>query len=189
MKEDFRRELMKIRKSLSKNEIGDNSYRIKESLFALKEFEQGETILFYVSYDNEVYTHEMIKESMALGKNVIVPVSDKKYRKLILSKLENWDDLKLGSYGILEPVGNKIKEISLEENDLIIVPGVGFDERGNRIGHGKGYYDDLLSKSKAPHIGLAFESQIVKEIPTEEHDMPVDKIITEKRVIDCKQSR
>ena len=186
MKEAFRRELTKIRKNLSKNEVLENSSKIKEKLFTLEGFQQGKTILFYVSYDNEVYTYDMIKESMALGKKVIVPVSDKKYRKLILSKLENWDDLKPGAYGILEPVEYKIKEVSIEEIDLIIVPGVGFDERGNRIGHGKGYYDDLLSKSKAPHIGLAFEFQIVKEIPVEEHDMPVDKIITEKRVIDCK---
>jgi 5-formyltetrahydrofolate cyclo-ligase len=186
MKDNLRKELIKIRKDLSKNDVLDNSYKIKEKLFEIKEFKQGETILFYVSYDNEVYTHQMIKESMELGKNVVVPVSDKKQRNLILSKLENWDDLKIGSYDILEPIKEKIKEVSMNEINLIIVPGVGFDERGYRIGHGRGYYDNLLSKSKAPHIGLAFESQIVKEIPTEEHDMPVDKIITEKRVIDCK---
>ena len=186
MKGSFRKKLMEVRKSLSKNDIATNSHKIKKQLFSLKEFERGKTILFYVSYDNEVYTHEMIKESMTQGKNVIVPVTDKENRKLILSKLENWDDLEPGSYGILEPVEDKIKEVSLEEIDLIIVPGLGFDEQGNRIGHGGGYYDDLLSKSKALHIGLAFESQIVKEIPTEKHDMSVDKIITEKRVIDCK---
>ena len=69
---------------------------------------------------------------------------------------------------------------------MIIVPGVGFDEKGQRIGHGMGYYDKLLKKStKAQHIGLAFECQMVEKIPTYKHDVSVDKIITEKRVINC----
>ena len=69
---------------------------------------------------------------------------------------------------------------------MILVPGIGFDKKGSRIGHGKGYYDNLLKNSnRAVHIGLAFECQIVKCIPTQNHDIPVDKIVTEKRIIDC----
>jgi len=68
---------------------------------------------------------------------------------------------------------------------VIIVPGVGFDEIGHRIGQGGGYYDWLLSHSKALSIALAFEFQIKKTIPTESHDQRVDMIITEKRVISC----
>ncbi|KYK26277.1 5-formyltetrahydrofolate cyclo-ligase [Thermoplasmatales archaeon SG8-52-1] len=154
----------------------------------MKEFERSSCIMFYVSYDNEVYTHDMIKEYLKNKKKVIVPVSDKKNRCLILSELNSWNDLKLGSYGILEPRADKIKKFPLEQIGLIIIPGVGYDEQGRRIGHGKGYYDNLLRNSKnALHIGLAFEIQIVKEIPVESHDISVDKIITEKRVIDCKK--
>jgi 5-formyltetrahydrofolate cyclo-ligase len=70
---------------------------------------------------------------------------------------------------------------------LIIVPGLGFDTNGCRIGHGKGYYDNLLKNSRnALHIGLAFEAQIVKKIPVDAHDLPVHMIVTEKRVIDCR---
>jgi 5-formyltetrahydrofolate cyclo-ligase len=87
----------------------------------------------------------------------------------------------------LEPKSDKIKEIPLEKIELIIVPGVGFDEDGNRIGHGKGYYDNLLRNSqKILHIGLAFESQIVKKIPTNSYDIPIKMIITEKRIINSK---
>ena len=85
------------------------------------------------------------------------------------------------SYGILEPV--KIIEKSPNKIDLIIVPGIGFDKRGNRLGHGKGYYDKLLRKLKTIKIGLAFELQIVDQIPTDENDVPVDLIITEERII------
>lgn len=185
MKNNLRKGLIKNRKKISKNQILEKSELIKNRLFEMNEFQLTSSILFYVSYDNEVYTHDMIKESMALGKNVIVPKSDKKNRKLILSKLENWNDLEIGSYGILEPKKEKIKEVSIDCIDLIIVPGVGFDNQGRRIGHGKGYYDKLLEKSKAVSIGLAFEFQLVEKIPIESHDMLVHKIITEKRIIHC----
>ena len=186
MKKILRKELIEKRKSLSKKDVIEKSNKIKNQLFELTEFIQAYTILFYVSYDNEVHTHQMIKDSLILVKNVIVPISKKDDRSLILSKLERWEDLESGSYGILEPRAEKIKEISIDEINLIIVPGVGFDKGGHRIGHGKGYYDNLLNKSNnALHIGLAFEIQIVKKIPIEQHDIPVDKIITEDRIINC----
>ena len=186
MKRKLRKELIDIRKNIPKNEVLEKSNKIKKRLFELDEFKNTSNILFYVSYDNEVYTHDMIKESKKIGKLVIVPFSDKSNRRLILSELNNWDSLKPGSYGILEPQKNKIKKFSIEKIDLIILPGVGFDESGRRIGHGKGYYDNLLKKSKnSLHVGLAFESQIVNRVPIEKHDIPVDKIITEKRVINC----
>ena len=187
MKKKVRQELIKRRKSLSKEDVFEKSKDIKNRLFGLNEFKESSNILFYVSYDNEVFTHDMIKESMKNKKNVIVPISDKINRCLILSELKNWEDLEQGSFGILEPRKEKIKEIPIEKIELIIVPGVGFDEMGNRIGHGKGFYDNLLRNSKnIPHIGLAFKSQIVKEIPTKSYDLPVNKILTEKRVIECK---
>jgi len=190
MKDKIRKELKATRMKLSRSEVLERSAQIKKRLFEINEFKQASTILFYVSYDNEVYTHDMIKKSMSTGKNIVVPFSDKEKRRLILSKLNNWGELELGSYGILEPRKEQIKETYIDEVDLVVVPGVGFDENGRRIGHGKGYYDDLLKKSKnALHIGLAFEFQIVDRIPTEKHDIPVDKIVTEKRVIDCKKSR
>jgi 5-formyltetrahydrofolate cyclo-ligase len=128
----------------------------------------------------------MIKDTLSSEKNVIVPISIKKDRTSILSTLEKWGDLEIGSYGILEPRADSVKEISINEIDLIIVPGVGFDESGYRIGHGKGYYDNLLKISKsAMYIGLAFEFQIVKKIPIESHDLPVNIIITENRIINC----
>ena len=97
--------------------------------------------------------------------------------------MERWDDLKISSYGILEPKKDKIKNISSDKIDLIIVPGVAFDLKGNRMGHGKGYYDRFLNLVKSTSIGLAFEFQIIENIPVESHDKPIDMIITEKRII------
>ena len=186
MKDKLRKELIKKRKSLHKTEVLAKSNRIKNRLFELNEFKQSSVVLFYVSYGNEVNTHDMIKECLKNGKNITVPVSNIEKRSLILSELKNWNDLEPGSYGILEPKKDKIREIPIESIDIIIVPGVGFDELGCRIGHGAGYYDNLLKESiNAIHIGLAFEIQIVEKVPVESHDLPVDIIITEKRRIDC----
>jgi len=190
MKEYLRKELMKKRKSLSDVDISRKSSQIEERLFEMNEYKESQRILFYVSYDNEVYTHNMIKKSMSEEKNVVVPVSNKENRTLILSKLDKWENLETGSYNILEPKKGCIEKISLDRIDLIIVPGVGFDKQGHRIGHGMGYYDKLLKNSRdASHIGLAFELQLVDKIPTEKHDVPVEKIITEKRTINCKDFR
>jgi 5-formyltetrahydrofolate cyclo-ligase len=190
MKNKLRQELTQKRKNLSKNEVLEKSDKIKKRLFETDEFKQASNIVFYVSYDNEVYTHEMIKECITNKKNVVVPMCDKEERCLILSKLDSWDDLETGSYGILEPRKDKVKEFLIDKVDLIIVPGLGFDKSGHRIGHGKGYYDGLLKNSRnALHIGLAFESQIIKKIPIEVHDLPVHIIVTEKRVVDCRKSK
>jgi len=188
MKNEIRKKLLLIRKNLSFDEVLDKSKIIKNKLFKLKDFKQASKILFYISYNNEVCTHEMIKEQLTGKKTIVVPIADKKSKNLILSNLENWDDLTIGTYKILEPKREKIKEVNIESIDLIIVPGVGFDKKGRRIGHGKGYYDKLLKNSKhATIIGLSFECQIVRCIPTESFDIPVDKIVTEKRIIDCRK--
>ncbi len=174
------------RKNFPKSYILKKSDQIKKRLFEMKEFIQAQTILFYISYNNEVFTHNMIKESISIGKRIIVPISNKDNRRLILSELKNWNILKPGSYGILEPSIESIKEVDLDIIDMIVIPGVAFDEQGYRIGHGKGYYDRLLINSKkAIHIGLAFEFQLIDKIPIEDHDRKIDKIITEKRTISC----
>lgn len=185
MKEKLRKDILRIRKKMSKEKALQKSKKIKKKLFKMDEYQKASSILFYVSYNNEVYTHNMIKESMEKGKNIVVPLSDKKNKELILSKLTNWEDLSRGEYGILEPAEERIEKVSADEIDLVIVPGIVFDKYGNRVGHGKGYYDRLLRQVKCPKIGLSFEKQIVKKIPEEKHDQPVDKILTEKRFIDC----
>jgi 5-formyltetrahydrofolate cyclo-ligase len=188
MKEYLRKEVMRKRKNLSTTNVLEKSNRIKQRLFEMDEFRNAESVLFYVSYDNEVYTHEMIKESLSIGKEVVVPKSDTTNNTLLLSVITDWNDLERGAYDILEPKKQSIKKIDVESIDLILVPGVVFDIHGNRIGHGMGYYDRLL---KAPHhissIGLAFEFQIVNKISAEKHDIKVDKIVTEERIIDCRK--
>jgi 5-formyltetrahydrofolate cyclo-ligase len=183
MKEKLRKEIKEKRRKQTKEEQRKKSKEIKEKLFNLKEYKNAKTVLFYVSYNSEVNTHDMIKEALN-EKRVIVPISNIETQTLSLSILNSWDDLEPSSYGILEPKKECIKNISIDEIDLVIVPGVAFDLKRNRLGHGKGYYDRLLDNAKnIISIGLAFEFQIVNNLPVNSNDIPVDMIITEKRII------
>ena len=126
----------------------------------------------------------MIKESFKIKKQVVVPKTDKCNRTILCSSLTRWDDLIIGAYTILEPRQECLNKVSLESIDLIIIPGIAFDCQGNRIGHGMGYYDKLLKKNMNAHR-LAFELQIVENIPTDRQDVKVEKIVTEERIITC----
>lgn len=189
MKDDIRAMALDQRKAMLPHEIQVKSEMIHQRLFDLPEFRSGQTILFYVSYDNEVSTHEMIKRSLLDGKRVVVPCCDKEQNTLSLSYLRRWDDLRPAAYSIPEPVQECRMPAQIEDLDLCIIPGVAFDEAGHRIGHGKGFYDRLLTYShQVLKVGLAFELQIVPSIPVEAHDVSLDLILTEKRTIVPKSS-
>jgi 5-formyltetrahydrofolate cyclo-ligase len=186
MKQQIRSTMLEKRKGLPSSEVLQKSRSIKARVFALDEFRKAQRILFYVSYDNEVSTHEMIQESLAMGKQVVVTKVNKSNRSMSVSLLSRWEDLEACAYNILEPKPDCIKEVPVDSIELMIVPGVGFDVKGNRIGHGMGYFDRLLQDNKKAHIlGLAFECQLVEKIPVETHDVCMEKIVTEERVICC----
>ena len=188
MKHNLKSEVLEKRKALSKDEIKENSNKIKENLFSLPEFEKAKNILFYVSFNNEVDTHEIIKELLT-KKNIIVPYVEKGNPILQLSELKDFDELEAKTFGILEPKEDKIKKFDIGNVDLVIVPGIVFDKNGHRIGYGYGYYDRFFHKLDAnvKKIGLAFDFQVVDKIPEEKHDVPVDFVITEKRVLVCRK--
>lgn len=145
-------------------------------LFGLKLFKQAKRVMFYISFDGEVDTRDMIKKAQQLGKMTAVPVCarDSTIRPCILRKNAR---LLKGRYGIYEPA---IKKFVRQGNlDLTIVPGVAFDKKGNRLGRGKGCYDNFLKKSpkRIPSIGLAFDFQILPILPATKQDVRVDRIL------------
>jgi 5-formyltetrahydrofolate cyclo-ligase len=184
-KKELRKHLVYKRKQKSKSFVMKNSKYISENLRHISSFNGASHILFYVSTNGEVHTHDLIKESLSLNKNVYVPISETKTHTLTISKIKKFSDLKPSTYSILEPKKEKISAVPLHEIEVIIVPGVGFDKQGHRIGQGGGYYDWLLSHTKAISIALAFEFQIQHTLPTDPHDQKVDFIVTEKRIISC----
>lgn len=185
-KEEARILFRQRRRDLSKEEKEEKSSRIKKRLLGLPEFAKARTILFYLSTPNEVKTFEMIREVSKMGKEIAVPIV--KGNDLAISRLVNLEEIRRGAFGILEP--EEEKPVNPQEIELAIIPGVAFDETCARLGQGKGYYDRFLAniKGKVPLIGLSYEVQIGKGLPKESHDVTVDKVVTEKRVIGQKFS-
>ncbi len=185
-KEEIRRNILKKRHSLSKEDIRDKSRQVFLNLAETVEYINSQNIMFYVATRSEVQTEEMIKMSIKMGKNVFVPIILPECLNLAPSKIFDFDiELEKGKKGILEPKKEYYRLFPPENIDLIIIPGVAFDLNGNRIGRGFGYYDNFLKKvrSSAKIVALAFEMQIAKEIPNDKNDIPVHGIITEKRII------
>ena len=185
-KEEIRRKILKKRLSLSSEYIRDKSQQVFLNLAETVEYINSRNIMFYVATRSEVQTEEMIKISIKMGKNVFVPIILPERLNLAPSKIFDFDiELEKGKKGILEPKKEYYRLFPSENIDLIIVPGVAFDLRGNRIGRGFGYYDNFLRKvrSSVKIVALAFEMQIVKKIPNDKNDIPIHKIITEKRII------
>jgi 5-formyltetrahydrofolate cyclo-ligase len=137
--------------------------------------------MFYASFQSEVETHHMIRRALAEGKRVVLPKV--KGKELELIEIKSFDkDVLPGAWGIPEPERGMPAE--LKDISLIVVPGAAFDEKGNRIGYGAGFYDKLLPLYKGRTVALAFELQIAPEVPADAHDIPMHMIVTEKRVID-----
>ena len=187
-KEEQREKILEIRNSLSDKEVKQKSRLIKKKLFSTEEYKQAQTILIYINFNNEVRTKTIVKKMLTEDKRVIVPITNSQANKLDLSELKDFEtELAPSSYGILEPKPEFRRLISAEELDLIIAPGVGFDEECNRLGYGGGYYDRLLaSVPQVTTIALAFFNQITDQIITSSYDQKVDQIITEKKTISYK---
>ena len=188
MKQKLKLEILEKRKKISETELKEKNKKIIKNLSSLKEFQEAKNILFYVSFNQEVNTHEIIRELLEeKEKNIIVPYTIKNKPTIFLSELKDFVELIPKTLGILEPKGKYIREFDREKLDLVIVPGTVFDKNGNRIGYGFGYYDRFLKtiKKNVLKIGLAFDFQLVNHIPREEHDVPLDIIITENEVVKC----
>ena len=184
--------MLKRRRSESPEEIQRNSYLIREKLLTFDLFLKGRGVLFYLALEDEVQTRPMIEAALEMGKKISVPLIDDKEREILPSILKDPDkELTSGPWGILEPKRKFYRPSPLGEIDLVIVPGVAFDEAGNRLGFGRGFYDKFLRRlpERVSFIALAFELQVVKSLPCRSHDVAVDYIITEKRIIECKKRR
>ena len=179
-KQKLRERMLSELSGLKEVDRTNKSLSIKEKLFATSEFRKAKIILFYASLKNEVNTDEMIKEAQAQGKLIgLVSVfeKDKKLVPYLVSDIDT--ELKMGAYGIMQPNKELAKSISLDQLSLVIVPGLAFDSKGNRLGRGKGYYDRFLKTlpQDISTIGLAFDFQIVDDLPHSSQDSPVKKLI------------
>ena len=185
-KSELRKDVINARAGLPTAVVAEKSARILEQIKALEEYRQSRVLMVYVDFRNEVQTGLLIEDAMAGGKVVTVPVTDIANRRLTPSRLEDYPgDLVPGAWGILEPRPECLRPVEPDLLNIVIVPGVAFDEAGNRLGYGGGFYDRFLPRTRPGTIYLApaFEMQIRADVYPGAHDCPVHILVTEDRVI------
>ncbi|MDF2949677.1 MAG: 5-formyltetrahydrofolate cyclo-ligase [Sedimentibacter sp.] len=181
----LRKKIVNLRNNMTLHDVKEKSNKIVNKLIALEEYKKSNTIFVYMSFGTEVMTEDLIKLMLSEGKRVVIPYTDTKNTVLIPSEIKSLEnDLVLNSFGYYEPEYDKIKTVEPEEFDLIINPGVVFDKQLNRVGYGKGYYDRILVRKRkdAKVIAVAYEFQVLDEVPAEKHDIKMDMIITEENI-------
>lgn len=185
-KVELRLDTLRIRDSLSTEQVLSHSHAIHNLLLEMEVFRQADVVMGYMEFRNEVLTKNILVNAQARGKKVLLPYVVKKERRIIPALVEDLEkDLVPGSYGILEPNPNSIVAIDPTEINVVLVPGVVFDRSGNRLGYGGGYYDRFLPQCRnAVYIALAYQFQVVSDLSTmvEAHDQKIHFLVTEKGV-------
>jgi 5-formyltetrahydrofolate cyclo-ligase len=178
-KKSIRGSMLARRKHLAAETCLSHSIRIQQRVLRLDAFRQAGTLALYSPIWNEVFTEEVFCEARRQGKVVAYPrVRGDDLDFVAVDTLEN---LAPGTFGVLEPTGDAL--VAPGALDMVLVPGVAFDLAGNRLGYGKGFYDRVLCGTRRPAlaVGLCFELQLVDRLPTEEHDVCLDLLVTEER--------
>lgn len=180
-KNEIRAYYLKLRKNID-NKL-DKSLKIANKLIETEEFKKAKSIALYKNLKSEVDTNYILEYAIKSGKNVCLPRVFKE--KLIFYKVDINETYELSDYGIEEPQECQEKIIPINEIELIIVPGICFDLKRNRLGYGGGYYDRFLENKTMNVIGICFDEQLSKDklIPINKTDIKMNKIITESSII------
>ncbi len=188
-KKSLRKQMLAQRKALSHAQWTESNRLAQENILSLPEFKRAQCIALYSSINHEVDTSKLLSAAIAAGKRVLYPVVCG--REMILRQVDDPEQLQRGFLGILEPCGAG-EDYPADKPDLIVIPGVVFDPTGHRIGYGKGYYDRFLQHpgSRAVLVGLCHDFQLIDgKLPADRHDIRMDLIVTEQRVIRCGSNR
>jgi 5-formyltetrahydrofolate cyclo-ligase len=180
-KEILRKEMKVKLLSMSKALYEHRSYIIAQTLYKEALWKSSSTIGITVSNPPEVDTYQIIRKAWEEGKKVVIPKCIPQQKQMFFRQLERFDQLETVYFGLLEPIESETEQVTTEDIDLLIVPGIAFMSNGYRMGAGGGYYDRFLQGYHGNTMSLAFEDQIVSSLPIEAHDIPVAKIITNER--------
>jgi 5-formyltetrahydrofolate cyclo-ligase len=187
-KENLRRYILRLRDRQTSLEVEQKSEDITDQVLHLHEFVRARGIACYVSKDTEVDTRVLIRTALKQEKRVLIPVVKKGDVELFFSEIHDLGrELAPGTFGILEPKPEFVRPVNLDSIDLIFVPGIVWDRDGYRLGWGRGYFDRAIKKlpQHVKSTGLAFNLQLINQVPRDQFDVPVDMVVTESRVIRC----
>ncbi|MEG2738452.1 5-formyltetrahydrofolate cyclo-ligase [Clostridium sp.] len=183
IKNELRKEMIKRRNEINNVEKIKMDNKIIETFINTIEYKKCKQIFIYIGFGSEINTKKLIEHALEDGKEVYVPKVIKK--DMVFIRIDNLENLVTSNYGILEPIGDK-SDFDVDKLGIVIMPGVVFDKQGNRIGYGGGYYDKFFNNNSinARKIALVYDFQIINAIPSEEHDIKVDSIMTEEKLIE-----
>jgi len=181
-KRKLRQFMLDKRRELTAEERGVSGHPIQQAFIALPAFAEARIVALYSPVRGEVDTGEVVQAALKDGKVVLFPVVCGEDLRFV--RVYDPSEMGKGAFGIDEPCLTG-EVYAPDEANLIVIPGVAFDCSGKRIGFGKGYYDRALHhlEGKGKLVGFCYDFQLVDEIVAEPHDVAVDVIITEKRVI------
>lgn len=189
-RQNIRNQIRVARRRLEPACVKTASSAVQREALNLAEWHNAKNICCYLAMPAEIQTDTIIRKCRAEEKQLFVPAFLNTLRKYVPALFEPDDDVSLGRFNILEPVNPRW--IKVQKIDLVFVPGLAFDRRGGRLGHGGGYYDDLLSQKSlrsACKVGLAFEFQMYDHLPLRTDDMRMDIVITESGAHRCRQEK
>lgn len=178
-----RKEVSRRIAALSAEDRRRRSGLVVGAVLGLPEFAKAGGMMLFVSMPDEVDVTGLIEGALRLGKRVCVPTCPPQGRQLVPAALTALGELVPRAYGILEP--RTVRPVPVGEIDFVLVPGAAFDTKGNRLGRGAGYYDRFMSLPEfhAVKCGVAFDVQVLPEIPHDSHDLPVDILVTDERLL------
>jgi len=184
LKKNFRTAALRARDALSQQQRKLKSSLIQDRVYSMPVVQAVSSFFIYVSFASEVETHSLIRLLLGEGKHVSVPLVDRASKHMTASLIKSIEhDLAPGCFGILEPAPGCLCPVKAKTIDVVIVPGVAFTTDGFRIGYGGGYYDRFLKNCPAVTIGIAFDMQVVEQIPYDARwDVPLDYVVTESRI-------
>ncbi|NVN88972.1 MAG: 5-formyltetrahydrofolate cyclo-ligase [Desulfuromonadales bacterium] len=188
-KRTLRQQMLAHRRSLSHDSWLEASRHAQLNTLTLPEFSRAGCVALYSPVHNEIDTALILEAAFATGKRTLFPVVCG--QDMVLRQVDHLKQLKRGCFGVLEPCGMSPDHLA-DEADLIIVPGVVFDPTGHRIGYGKGFYDRFLQSPglRAALVGLCHDFQLIDQnLPADRHDIRMDIIVTEQRIICCGSNR
>lgn len=165
--------MLEMRNRLNHPEIAKKSKTIQEFVIKSKEFESAKVVGTYYAVGSEVTTELIIKRATILGKKIALPRVEED--KITFYELSSTKSLIRGRFGILEPQPYE----QMNDIDILIVPGIAFDKKGNRLGYGMGFYDRLLSCKRTFSIGLAYSFQLLENLPHDKYDKRLNAIASE----------
>ncbi|MDR1254094.1 MAG: 5-formyltetrahydrofolate cyclo-ligase [Oscillospiraceae bacterium] len=178
-KENLRSYFKKIRSNIKNREKIKLDLAIQTRLLNARQYLESTKIFTYISKKSEINTTLIIKDALLNRKIVAVPKCGKEDSDMDFYKIYSLNDLKPGAFGVLEPIPERCQLITNLSNGLCIVPGLGFDIRGFRLGYGKGYYDRFLAKFGGITMGLCYSNCVISKLPRNLFDKQIKFLVTE----------